>query len=102
MTRQDLLSRIDARTAPVVVDVRTRGEFASGHIPGAINRPLHALLLSAADLPASREDPVVVYCGHGPRARIAAAAMSYAGFRHIELLEGHMSGWRRAGLREER
>jgi rhodanese-related sulfurtransferase len=102
MTRQDLLSRIDAGTAPTVVDVRTRGEFSNGHIPGAINRPLHSLLFSSADLPVSREDPVVVYCGHGPRARIAAAVMRRAGFQRIEMLEGHMAGWRQAGLREER
>jgi rhodanese-related sulfurtransferase len=102
MTGSDLLSRIDAGTAPVVVDVRTRREYSAGHIPGAINRPLHSLLLSAADLPLGSEESVVVYCGHGPRARMAAVVLRRAGFRHIELLEGHMSGWRRAGLREER
>lgn len=101
MTRQDLLSRIDAGAAPVVVDVRTRREFAQGHVPGAINRPLHSLLLSATDLPISRDQPVVVYCGHGPRARMAAAMMRRAGFRRIEFLEGHMSGWRQDGFRED-
>jgi rhodanese-related sulfurtransferase len=101
MTRQDLLSRIDAGTAPAVIDVRTRREFSEGHIPGAMNRPLHILLLSAADLPIPRDQPVVVYCGHGPRARMAAAMMRRAGFRRIEFLEGHMAGWRQAGFRED-
>ena len=101
MTRQDLLSRIDSGTAPVVVDVRTRREFAQGHVPGAINHPLHSLLLSATDLPISRDQPVVVYCGHGPRARMAAAMMRRAGFRRIEFLDGHMAGWRQAGFRED-
>jgi rhodanese-related sulfurtransferase len=102
MTGQDLLSRIVAGTAPVVIDVRTRREFAHGHIPGAINHPLHSLLLFASNVPASRQEPVIVYCGHGPRARIAAVMLRRAGFRRLELLEGHMAGWRQAGLREER
>ena len=101
MTASDLLSRIDAGTAPVVVDVRTRREFAQGHVPGALNHPLHSLLLNPADLPAALDEPVVVYCGHGPRARIAAAMMRRAGFRRIDLLDGHMAGWREDGFREE-
>jgi rhodanese-related sulfurtransferase len=102
MTGADLLPRIDAGTGPVVIDVRTRREYSAGHVPGAMNQPLHSLLLSAADLPLGRDEPVIVYCGHGPRARIAAVMLRRAGFRRIELLEGHMAGWRQAGLREER
>jgi rhodanese-related sulfurtransferase len=101
MTASDLLSRIDAGTAPVVVDVRTRREFAQGHVPGAINHPLLSLLLYPADLPAAPDEPVVVYCGHGPRARVAAAMMRRAGFRGVDLLDGHMAGWREDGFREE-
>jgi phage shock protein E len=101
MTAAVLLSRIEAGTAPVVVDVRTRREFQQGHVPGAINHPLHSLLLYPADLPAALDEPVVVYCGQGPRARIAAAMMRRAGFRRIELLDGHMAGWREDGFPEE-
>ena len=101
MTASDLLSRIDAGAAPVVVDVRTRREFQRGHVPGAINHPLHSLLLHPADLPAALDEPVVVYCGHGPRARMAAAMMRRAGFRRIDLLDGHMARWREDGFREE-
>ena len=101
MTRSVLLSRIDAGISPVVVDVRTRREFQLGHVPGAINHPLHSLLLHPADLPAALDEPVVIYCGHGPRARIAAAMMRRAGFRRIDLLDGHMAGWREDGFREE-
>ena len=99
MTSRDLLARIDAGVAPLVVDVRTRREFASGHVPGAINVPLTSLALGAK---VPRGDaPVVVYCGHGPRARMAASLMRRAGCRQIQFLEGHMAGWRKAGLREE-
>ena len=101
MKPADLLAAIDAGTAPPVVDVRTRREFSTGHVPGAINAPLASLMFNASNLPLSRETGIVVYCGHGPRARMAAAALRYAGFHNITYLDGHMSGWRRAGLREE-
>ena len=97
----DLLAAIDAGTAPLVVDVRTRREFAQGHVPGAINRPLHSLVLSGSDIPASRDERLVIYCGHGPRARMAAALMRQTGFRQIDALEGHMAAWRKSGFREE-
>jgi rhodanese-related sulfurtransferase len=70
-------------------------------VPGAINVPLPTLLLSPLKVPGSRDDTLVLYCGHGPRARMAAAMMKLAGFRRISFLRGHMAGWRKAGFREE-
>ena len=97
----DLLAAIEAGTAPPIVDVRTRREFAHGHVPGAVNVPLASVIVDASTIHFSPDTAVVVYCGHGPRARMAAAAMRRAGFQKITYLDGHMSGWRRAGLREE-
>ena len=36
MTVSDLFERISAGTAPAVLDVRSRGEFTRGHVPGAL------------------------------------------------------------------
>src|SRR6266536_3587574 len=62
-----LLAPIGAGTAPVVVDVRTRREYDSGHVPGAIHIPFYSLLARQAEIPGSRDEPVVVYCERGPR-----------------------------------
>ena len=45
--------------------------------------------------------PVVVYCGHGPRGWFARLVLRLTGYRDVALLKGHMSNWKRAGLREE-
>jgi rhodanese-related sulfurtransferase len=45
---------------------------------------------------------VVVYCGHGPRAIVAAQALRRQGYTRVSFLEGHFSQWRRAGFREEK
>jgi rhodanese-related sulfurtransferase len=86
----------------MVVDVRSPAEYADGHVPGAINVPL-ASLAAAAPPAAVREAPsLIVYCGHGPRAYLAAMALRRWGVRNVAFLRGHMAGWRREGLPEER
>lgn len=50
----------------VVVDVRSRKEFAASHVPEALNLPLHSLPRLAKKLP--KESPVLIYCLQGYRA----------------------------------
>ena len=100
MTGSDLLARISAGTAPAVLDVRSRAEFRRGHVPGALHIPFWKLS-RPAPIPIPPDEPVVVYCGYGPRAWMAGAALRRRGFRRVLYLEGHMAQWRRAGLREE-
>ena len=97
----ELLSRIHAGNAPVILDVRSRHEYATGHVPGAVHIPFWAMAGRIADVPAERADPVVIYCGHGPRAVIAAMFLRAAGFTRLITLEGHMSRWAREGLPQD-
>ena len=97
-----LLDQIDSNTAPVILDVRSAKEFADGHLPGAINIPFESVAARADALPGPRQSPVIVYCGHGPRAWMAGAALRRNGFTNVSYLAGHFSKWRTAGLREER
>ena len=87
--------------APLVLDVRSPAEFAAGHVPGAINVPFWRFLVSAEPLPPS-PGPIVMYCGHGPRAQIAAAALRVRGAGPIIQVDGHWAAWQRAALPEER
>jgi rhodanese-related sulfurtransferase len=65
-----------------VVDVRTPQEFASGHVPGAINIPFDEIGRRASEIgPAST--PVVLYCRTGRRSGIAAEALQKAGFSKL-------------------
>jgi rhodanese-related sulfurtransferase len=97
-----LLSRIESRAAPVILDVRSRTEFASGHVPGARHIPFWRISRRIGELMIPAEAELVVYCGHGPRAVIAARALRRHGFTRITYLEGHFSTWRTRGLREEK
>jgi rhodanese-related sulfurtransferase len=97
----DLLDRIGRNEALVVLDVRSPGEFAGGHVPGATNVPFTSVLAGADAGRAQKSDTLVVYCGHGPRAWLAGKALRLRGYARVIYLRGHMAAWRRAGLREE-
>ena len=97
-----LLKRIASGDAPAIVDVRSEREFVDGHVPGAVNVPFFRVSKHLDTIPGDRGAELVVYCGHGPRAMIAARSLRKHGFTHITYLDGHFSKWRSAGLREER
>ena len=71
----------------------------TGHTPtGAIHLPFWLAFARADDIDAPKDELVVVYCAHGPRAGIGKAALSLEGFTQIRYLQGHMSGWYKANL----
>jgi rhodanese-related sulfurtransferase len=94
----DLLSEPDST---LILDVRTPAEFASGHVPKAINIPHDQLAARLTEIDDFREAPVVVYCEHGGRAGKAESLLADAGFSKIHHLEGDMSGWRERDLPTE-
>jgi hydroxyacylglutathione hydrolase len=102
MQAKELLQRLTTKAALVVLEVRSGIEFNSGHIPGAIHAPNLKILLKMAKLPEDKSSPLVIACEHGPRAQMAQGLLSLYGYKNTTLLDGHMSGWRRAGLKIEK
>lgn len=76
------LTLIDRNDGVVVMDVRTPEEFATGHLPGAVNVPLANDFEGAiADL--DEQTAYVVYCQSGARSAEAAGTMVDAGFGSV-------------------
>ena len=94
----DLNKLIQTGHTPTIVDVRSGREYRAGHVPGAIHLPFWLAFARADDIDAPKDELVVVYCAHGPRAGIGKAALSLEGFTQIRYLQGHMSGWYKANL----
>lgn len=80
-----------------VVDVRTPGEYAAGHLPGAHNVPLDRLeqALPALKAAAERRDLLVV-CASGARSATAAQRLSAQGVP-AATLTGGTGAWQRLG-----
>ncbi len=93
-----LRGQMAAPGSPTVIDVRFGFEYRRGHLPGAINLPLHTLLLRHEELALARDKPLVVYCGTGPRACLASFILKMVGFTTVYVLDGQLGGWRDAGF----
>jgi len=95
---------IDARTLrdwiekneALLIDVREAHEYARGHIPGSVPKPLSRL--GSEDLPEADGRKVVVCCASGARSLIAAEKLLAAHYGGVFNLHGGMSGWQLAGF----
>ena len=81
-----------------LLDVRTPGEFDAEHIPGAYNVPLDNLGEHAPEIRAGVNEPVVLVCRSGQRARMAEEALKAANMHNLYVLDGGMNAWSAAGL----
>jgi rhodanese-related sulfurtransferase len=93
LVSQDTLLARQAKHDPelVVLDVRTPEEFATGHVPGAINVPHDQLAANLGKVP--RDKDVVVYCRSGRRSDIATGILIENGYRRVSHLDGDMNAW---------
>ncbi|MEU6985153.1 rhodanese-like domain-containing protein [Streptomyces sp. NPDC046324] len=84
-----------------VVDVRTPGEFASGHVPGAVNVPLEHIEGSLSELRhAAESGPLLLVCASGARSEKGAAVLASRGIA-VASLTGGTRAWAAAGHRLE-
>lgn len=74
----------------ILLDVRSLGEFAGGHLAGAVNIPVDQIG-SRADELASKGKKIVVYCASGMRSASAARILKSKGISVFDL--GSMSRW---------
>ena len=80
----------------LVIDVRSAEEYAAGHVPGAVNIPHDQVASRLAEIPKDKD--VVLYCRSGRRSGLAAETLEANGYKDLQLLQGDMPGWEKAGL----
>ncbi|UEG50121.1 rhodanese-like domain-containing protein [Ferruginibacter lapsinanis] len=73
----------------VIVDVRSKGEYQSGHIQGAVNIPLDILRSQLSKL--KKEKPVITCCASGMRSASAKNILISGGFKDVYNGGGWMS-----------
>ncbi len=82
--------------APLILDIRERGEREAKHIPDSSWIPLGQLPERLGELPRDRE--IAVLCATGMRSSIGASVLRRAGFHRVMDLMGGIEGWAQAGL----
>jgi rhodanese-related sulfurtransferase len=72
-----------------VIDVRTPGEYAGGHIPGALNIPLDQLDRALPDIrTAAQRGEVLAVCASGARSENACRTLAENGIHTATLAGG--------------
>ena len=88
INNEELQNIIKNNKNTLILDVRTVGEFRSGHIPNAKNIPVQELSSQMNNLDAYKDDDIIVYCASGGRSSSAANILSKSGFNKVYNLGG--------------
>ena len=78
-----------------VIDARDAGQFAKGHIPGAINMDWRQVLAKRNTIP--KDKAVLIYCNTGTLSAQAGFALRVAGWENVRILQGGMEEWKAKG-----
>ena len=82
----------------ITLDVRTPGEFAEGHIAGAINIDVEGGTFETEIAKLDKTKSYSVYCQSGRRSLIAVDKMSASGFEKLSNLDNGINDWITNGL----
>ena len=77
----------------ILLDVRTKGEYESGYIPGAINIPLSDIDEKIISFLPNKSQMILVYCRSGNRSREASDKLSKLGYSNV-LEIGGINAWK--------
>jgi rhodanese-related sulfurtransferase len=73
---------------PVIIDIRTPMEFASGNISGAKNIDFYSSDFSESLKALSKDKTYLIYCRSGSRSKVALGMMKELGFQRVYELGG--------------
>lgn len=66
----------------IILDVRTKGEYATGHIRGSVNIPVEKLSANLNKLK-GKSKPVITCCASGSRSASAKGILTSNGFTNV-------------------
>jgi phage shock protein E len=70
-------------TTPLIIDVRSPSEFATGHVRGSVNIPLDRFAQAIAEAVPDKSAPVILCCASGGRSGMACDYMQQMGYQQV-------------------
>lgn len=90
--------RLDSGEKFLLVDTREDGEWARGHLPGAIHLGKGIIERDIEKIVPDKEATVVLYCGGGFRSALAADNLQRMGYHNVISMDGGWREWTEAGF----
>ena len=97
VSAQQLVDLVNRENA-LVLDVRDKKEFDSGHIVDAVNIPYSALESRLGELKDHKSLPLVIACKMGQHSGQAGTLLRKNGFEQVSRLTGGVAEWRNQSL----
>lgn len=91
-------NRLIDNVNPLIIDVRTEGEYRQGHIPGAELLPVQIFADNIDQLAEYKDEDILLYCASGNRSTVAAKMLIDAGFTKVYNMRYGIGEWMRDGL----
>lgn len=80
---EEAIAIMNEQTGYVILDVRRADEFASGHIPGAINIPNESIGRNEIPELPDKDQLILVYCRSGNRSKQASIKLVDLGYTNV-------------------
>ena len=93
----DKAAEMAAKPEVFVLDARTPGEYADGHLKNSVLIPHTEVQAKASELPADKEKPILCYCAAGVRSAKACKVLTGLGYKKVFNLDGGINAWIEAG-----
>ncbi|HYG60474.1 MAG TPA: rhodanese-like domain-containing protein [Symbiobacteriaceae bacterium] len=92
VTTQELQEKIKRGEKLTVIDVREPWEYAEGHLPGSVLRPVGQIRTWANDY--DKEAELYLICRTASRSAVAAKFLQSLGFKNVRNVSGGIISWR--------
>ena len=94
----DLIEEEQGNPDFAIIDVRTPGEYAEGHLENAVNINFNAADFEDRVDELDKDKTYVIYCGTGVRSADARDVMERLDFREVYNILDGITGWTDAGF----
>lgn len=88
---------IDNKEDIILLDVRDKEEYDTGHIPGAMNISRGSLDFKIRLTIPDKNKKIIVYCGLDLRSPLATKSMNDLGYKNAVNMIGGLKAWKEAG-----
>lgn len=95
---EEVHARLEAGESMHVIDVREDGEWARGHLPGALHLGRGVLDCYIDRHVPEADAAIVLYCGSGARSALGALTLEEMGYSNVASMAGGIQAWVQAGL----
>jgi rhodanese-related sulfurtransferase len=93
----DVKAAIDKKDKAILLDVRDPGEFAAGHLPGAMNISRGTLEFNVFNKISDQNAKIIVYCKTAGRSALATKTLNDLGYKNAMLMDAQFEDWIKAG-----